>query len=419
MSPGTTTNKASIHVTLRVFMLESDEIPKYVEVFDSSLTSIKSFWVSGRTFTIPDLDKGFYMIRLTLSSGVQEDVTVKLEEAETKKIEIDISSHSPHETHEWAFFTKNISLGLSKSNNLKMFIVDSGKFRQIEGKLWKYTNSQWTAEVLPQFLNQTIFSDGRVYHLDTQEMLSVLEISGENMPLLFVNLPPRSRVNCLIKLADAGSAAFHPLDVTVATNDKVAETLLALLTSGAMREAETLTKDYSFNAEMLLMGKVDNPISAAIGGYFLLKVKQLDRLHDWPNNLANWFTWMPDGPIIHAWQLMAETNKTPEIISRIRARLLEAVDRGIPIYNEGLRLLYEGLTQLWYFTKKSDIDVEAAIKKISGYVEAVDWSQETTTFTGTAPGLPGKAHLKSKESPDLAIVTAVDDEELTAALVDG
>ena len=303
----------------------------------------------------------------------------------------------------------------SKSSNLKTIAFDPNNFRRIGGRLWEHSDRQWTLKILPEFLNQTIFSDGNVYNFRSGQFLSVLELSGDDMPAIFVNIPPNSNINCLIKLSDGGAAALYPVDVTVATDNQVAEALLALITSGAMREAETLTKDFSFNAEMLLYGKVENPIAAAIGGYFLLKTGELDRLHDWANNLANWFTWMPDGAIIHAWQLMAEKGKTPELVNKIRARLLEAVDRGIPIYTEGLRLLYDGLTQLWYHAKNNDSEVELALKKISGYVEAVDWSQKTTTYTGTAPDQPRKFPLQSKESPVVSGKIVKQDEELVGA----
>jgi len=179
MSSDKPNNKASIHVSVRMFMPSSQDIPKFIEVFDDSLSSIQSFWVAGRVFTISDLDKGVYLVRLTLSSGVQEDVTVELNEAENKKLEINIAFHSPHETHEWAFFTKNISMGSSKSSNLKTTVFDSNRFQRFDGKMWEYSNHHWISKVLPQFVDQRVFSDGAVYNLQTNDVLSLLEISGE------------------------------------------------------------------------------------------------------------------------------------------------------------------------------------------------------------------------------------------------
>jgi hypothetical protein len=418
MNTATTNNKASIGVFVRMFMGSSDDIPKYIEVFDQSLTSIQSSWFRGKNFTIMNLDKGIYLVRLSLSSGVQEDITVQLNEGEIKKVEINLAIRSPHESHEWAFFTKNISIGQTKSSNLKRFDYTKKGFQRIEGKLWNYSNHQWISKVDPQFLNQNIHADGRVYKLTTGESLCVLEISGDNMPTLFVNLPPRSNLNCLIKLCVGDVAALFPIDIVVATDNALAESLLALITSGSIREATSLNKDLNFDAEELLMGKVNDPIAASIGAYFLLKTGELHLLHDWANNLANLFKWLPDGAIIHAWQMMAEKDKSRELINKIRARFLEAVDRGIPVYTEGLRLLHEGLTQLWYFLKQNDDDIKAAIKKISAYVEAVDWSQETTTYTGTAPDQPMKPQPQKKESPDVFIETKKEqDEERPADLV--
>jgi len=85
---------------------------------------------------------------------------------------------------------------------------------------------------------------------------------------------------------------------------------------------------------------------------------------------------------------MASKDKDSGIMSGIREWLLQAVERGIPVYTEGLRLLYEGLNQVWYHNKKADSKVGEALKKISPYIEVYDCSQETTTFTGTSPMEP-------------------------------
>src|SRR5262249_10827871 len=51
-------------------------------------------------------------------------------------------------------------------------------------------------------------------------------------------------------------------------------------------------------AESLLQGKIADPIGAAIGGYALLRLNELERTHDWTENLSSWFDWLPDGAVI-------------------------------------------------------------------------------------------------------------------------
>ena len=121
-----------------------------------------------------------------------------------------------------------------------------------------------------------------VYHTDQQ--LSFLEISGEKMPNLYVSLPPGNQLNCLVKLAEGSNDEIHPIDVTVSTDHLKAETLLTLLTNGAIREAKTLSN--AKEAEQLLFQKIVARYSS-YWGYFLLKIGELERLHDRANNLAN------------------------------------------------------------------------------------------------------------------------------------
>ena len=266
------------------------------------------------------------------------------------------------------------------------YFRETGKL--VNGKLWKYSNGNWQQELLPQFENQTIHGDGNIFTYHTDQLLSFLEISGEDMPNLYVSLPPRNQLKCLVKLAEGTNEEIHPIDVTVSTEHFKAETLLTLLTNGAIREAKTLSN--ATEAEELLNQKMLNPVTAAIGGYFLLKTGELERLHNWANNLANWFPWLPDGAIIHAIQLLNKKEKTISDIDLIRKRLLQAAGNGIPVYSEGLRLLEKGLTQIWYHSDQKDNEIKKAYNRIGKYLEVTDFSQETTTFIGISPSEPGR-----------------------------
>ena len=209
----------------------------------------------------------------------------------------------------------------------------------------------------------------------------MLEISGVGIPLKYVCLPPSVRLKILIKPASRPNQLMHPIDVIVSSSKWLSEAILSLITSGDMEQAKSLSN--AREAEMLLYKKIEDPTGATVGGYFLLKINDLDRLHDWANNLSNWFEWMPDGSIIHAWQLINDRLNIQKNIPIIRKRLLEAVDRGIPIYTEGLRLLLEGLTMLSYHFFKQDRDIEMALRKIKNIAGEADWNCPTTTFTSS------------------------------------
>lgn len=87
-------------------------------------------------------------------------------------------------------------------------------------------------------------------------------------------------------------------------------------------------------AQEMLRTKMADPIGAVIGGYALLKLHAIDRMHDWPDNLANLFPDLPDGPVI-AGVLSARRGDDEAAADWFR----KAIERGIPIFSEGLSLL--------------------------------------------------------------------------------
>jgi hypothetical protein len=133
-------------------------------------------------------------------------------------------------------------------------------------------------------------------------------------------------------------------------------------------------------AEQLLKDKQIDSSAAAIGGYYLLLSNCFERLHDWPKNLANWFPFLPDGAVIYATQLVNNKKPRKVKIQESRNYFLLACKRGIPIYTEGLRLLIDGLTQLAFYYKRKDLEVENALKWLEPYKRRVDWTRDISTF---------------------------------------
>ena len=103
-------------------------------------------------------------------------------------------------------------------------------------------------------------------------------------------------------------------------------------------------------AEQLLQGKMADPIGAIIGGYALLKLHELDRMHDWPDNLANWFETLPDGAVI-AGAVAARRGDDEAAGNWFK----KAMERGIPIFSEGMSLLVAETNALIHTTDASDI----------------------------------------------------------------
>jgi hypothetical protein len=125
------------------------------------------------------------------------------------------------------------------------------------------------------------------------------------------------------------------VNVSLPDNPKV-DAVARYLNGGHLREAADLSTD----AELLLQAKMADPFGAAIGAYALLKLGRLDALHDWPENLANWFTWLPDGAVI-AGEVSALAGNHESAIELV----CEAGRRGLPVFSAGLNLLASRLRE--------------------------------------------------------------------------
>lgn len=384
-------SKANQNGTLKVnidtHMPSSDNIPKQLQVLGSDLTLKKSSWMSGKTMG-QELDPGVYMIRLNLASGKQMEQIVEIMEGQETKLDFDISQFSPRESQEWMYFTKSNSGENPVTSPFRNDSLSQNKkyLKGISARRWLFQNSVWSSLDVPEITNRLIDTIGEAYQLNISPGMQILEVTTPGKLSSFVCLPPGNDLKCMIKIAEGPEEVVPELDISVSISNEKAQSLLSLIASGDMGKAKSLVP--AKDAEELLYSKIEAPASAAIGGYYLLKSGELEKLHDWANNLANWFTWMPDGAIIHAWQMIQQGTGNSNI-TPIRNRFLEAVNRGVPIYSEGLRLLYEGLTMLSFELKKEDTAIEMALKRIKAYMNAADLSQETTTYVGTYPDQPG------------------------------
>jgi hypothetical protein len=368
-----------IHSTVNIMInehgYESNRIPKNIIVSDRELNQVEAKWLYDRNTVSFNLEPGVYLAELFLSSNQRFSQTFELFDGETHTVYFDIAVLSPRETHEWAYFTKNISPKPITFNA----IVATG----LTTTQWVLNAGKWIPRLGP-ILNSDLNADGIDFELDLDRNLHVLEVNVDKHQPVFISLPPSQHLRCLIKRNTRIDDADQPLEVVVSTDNWIAETILSYLVKGDTLDADSLAKAANY-AESLLYDKVEDPASAAIGGYYLLKTYHLERMHNWPRNLSNWFEWMPDGAIIRAWQLLID-GKQRGIINRaeIETLLLEAYSRGLPIYSEGLRLLHEGLRILFFNPGKDVIkndQVENAWERIKSICSYADWKKSTTTLT--------------------------------------
>ncbi|MBB3772805.1 hypothetical protein FHS55_003426 [Angulomicrobium tetraedrale] len=156
--------------------------------------------------------------------------------------------------------------------------------------------------------------------------------------------------------------------------------LIAYMNAGQIQLAADVFK----LARQFLFEKNEDPVRAAAGGYVLLSGNAPDKLGDWPqwlHNLATRFPHIPDGPILRARWLLEFGDGSEEQFRDAHDLLVEAVQRGIPLFTTGIVWLIEGL-------QRTSIDCPVCadmLGKIRGVARSMDLSQAFSSFSLAHP----------------------------------
>lgn len=129
--------------------------------------------------------------------------------------------------------------------------------------------------------------------------------------------------------------------IAMSPRDPSIGSALGYMGTGALANARVIFD----RARALLFEKQINPLGAAAGGYVLLATDQGQQdqaWHQWIENLANWFGWLPDGMILLG-RLRMRSRRNEADLRVARQAFFDAYDRGIPYYSLGLQWLVDGL----------------------------------------------------------------------------
>jgi hypothetical protein len=181
-------------------------------------------------------------------------------------------------------------------------------------------------------------------------------------------------------LRDRGAVSFS---VRIQTRSDAADAIAGYLHRGDLYSAEAMA-EWCDEAVSMLQTKVEDPYAAAVGAYLLLRLQRYSKMQDWGRNLANLFPQLSDGCVVWATQLMQSASSNP---SEIQRYLIEAVQRGLPVYTEGLRLLSDGLRLMG----DDGLDAREKVRAATGVVV---WDSPVTATVQTPA-----AYSRSLETP--------------------
>lgn len=372
-----------------------------VEVLGRDLEPVDEIALrTGSSRDIP-LDPGLYFLRTALPSGQMATRSFEAPASGIETVALDLGAYSPHESREWAFLTQPLAHSAAT--------LEGPRARWAWMRLWRREGDAWSVVPIAP-ANAEWEPRSAVYTIELDQAPHMLQVGGREAPWKCIALPAQ-RLRVMVRPAEGPAEMVHPLEVSVASMDPAAESLLGYLRRGATREARLLL-DNDGEAKALLYGKVSNPCGAAIGGYYMLRTGELEEFAEWVANLANWIDWLPDGAVIHAWLLITRARRSAEDrsaqIAEARERLIEAVGRGIPVYTEGLRLLHSGLQIFDAEAKGKDAEVAAALARVARTADAADWTTSTTTYTGAAPEQPSLRPILGLPQDDAPIAYVYD-----------
>jgi hypothetical protein len=202
--------------------------------------------------------------------------------------------------------------------------------------------------------------------------LYALEMNGHQSGSKITLLPPGDFLFCWLNISSRDNRLENPIEITVATDNLMAEAMLTQLTQGPISEA---TAVWSIEeAISIFTSEYEHFTELAAAGYYL--VRSGITVDDLKHNLEYKLRWIPDMCVIYAWMQYKDASN----LNLFHDFLIEAVDNGLPVYTEGLRLLYEGLEMLASSRATRNRKVTRALSLVRQYVEKIDWSQETTTL---------------------------------------
>jgi hypothetical protein len=179
--------------------------------------------------------------------------------------------------------------------------------------------------------------------------------------------------------------------------DANAELLLQYLGSHQSGELAQLAENSNELAELGSAQKFERPMLAILGGYVLLKVGDLGRLHDWTTRLSQEYGQLPDAQIVageHAARLGRHEDAA--------ALFLRAAALGAPVFRSGLRYSLDRMAAYQAAAQKGKLKtadpgaVSEALLKLGDFADYVNFTRPLVTYTTKLDGSPGRETVDAK-----------------------
>jgi hypothetical protein len=336
-----------------------------------------------------EVDAGHYVVSATLPSGVVLSKDVEAREGAETSVTLR-SGRSPYESHSWQYLMGNIEPYDAYHDDKAVPVPRSLGSRSGVSGISSPGRAVWVGDPKAtawHFAQTLALSDRRVRQ---PAALDIARSSPHSIPSLQLGdpaarlyrfgphgpvdergeptfgVPTGRRQFLVVSLAGVeylvtlpvpwGSAQVEVLvnerqsptgsAVSVTVRDRRVGPALGYMARGAFDAAATLVRD----AESMLYGEMENTLAAVAGAYVLVGselTEEPQRWDPWLVRLRSGFDWLSDGSVLWAMRHLRRAHTETE---RWEARdaLVEAFDRGVPLFTLGLSRLIHGLAEFPY-----------------------------------------------------------------------
>jgi hypothetical protein len=165
-------------------------------------------------------------------------------------------------------------------------------------------------------------------------------------------------VDVLVDTSAEDNVGDWPVTVSVVVRDNIMGSVFGYLSAGDLPSAAKIVP----TAVTLLAAKYFNALAAAGAAYVLVRSETAPTTAakppiwvSWLENLRRDFPALPDGSILAGWALLNGIGRARDVGEAAKA-FIEAVDRGLPLYTAGVRVLFDGMTRVAAAPKKERPD---------------------------------------------------------------
>jgi hypothetical protein len=329
-----------------------------------------------------DLDLVF--VRLTWPSGRAETQKVNLAGLNSVAIRFTDESISRQPWSAWAVPRMSESAAAFARLAPAEVSVSVDRYNRVWLRLWKFKDRVWTdVPVTPKETYGSVAAKQLDFALDAGSWC--LQLGGLHVPWRFISLPGGGPCRVLLTPRQSANSRADPIKVIVTSFRSDAETLLEFLARDSLRAATSLAA-FEPLATRLLAEKVEDPVAAVAGAYFLLRTRGSDRIPSWWfDNLTEMFPWIPDAAVIRCVTLIRAGLSSDKEQTRARGLLSECLRRGIPFFAEGLNLLQEAASVL---RPQGAPDEDTSFSLIERLSASRAWAGAGLSFYGDRPDTP-------------------------------